>query len=477
MGEHGNERQQPDERDSPRGFAISERRRGHWLCMRATHGLAAVVILLSACHAEMESDPAGATEPAVTEEAVPIQAPNVDAADATAGAPRLVIAVFGTGVGEVRVTDEDTGTVLGTCRKNCLLHPTEGQHLEITAATPSIYQGLTGACTSAGPTCELTVAPGLSVVAATFATDPKEQWTLLPGGSPIASAAFDGAGNLIATSKGVTKFSPTGAVVWRIGLAACSVATGPGDTIYAQTATTVVKLAPDGSRLWTRPLDPHAVGCGDGEGFIHNLAVGSDGAVAIHGDTGVARWDTDGNLSWATAVSSLGEFGVAIEPDGTVNVAVLFDEPINLVRFAADGTPVEGVEHITDQYHGMFVVDAGGRLLATASGHSHTDALGHSVRLPDPDFAPNGICAAGTEVGWLYQLNDDSVLARDWTVNRYRTDGSLAWTYSGAVHTSFFDELGTIPLDIAGAPDGRIAIVGQFTGPTSLGGWIAVFAP
>src|SRR4029079_1293221 len=115
----------------------------------------------------------------------------------------------------------------------------------------------------------------------------------------------------------------------------------------------------DGTRRWTRQLDPHAVGCGNGEdpGFIHNLAVGSDGAVAIHGNTGVARWDTNGNLTWSAAVSSLGEFGVAIEPDGTVDVAVLFDEPINLVRFAADGTPVEGIDHIRSQYHGMFLFD------------------------------------------------------------------------------------------------------------------------
>ena len=362
-------------------------------------------------------------EPAAADGVVPIQAPELEIADATAatdaatGAPLLVIALFGTGVGEVRVTDAETFTELATCRKNCIVRPTEGQHLEITAATPSIYKGLAGACTSASPSCDLTVGPGLSVVAATFASDPREQWTLLPGGSPIASAAFDGSGNLIATSRGVTKLSPAGAVVWRIGLAACSVATGPGDTIYAQTPTAVVKLAPDGTRLWTRPLDPHAVGCGDGEGFIHNLAVGSDGAVAIHGNTGVARWDTSGNLSWAAAVNSLGEFGVAIEPDGTVDVAVLFDEPINLVRFAADGTPLEGIDHITEQYHGMFVVDASGRLLATGSGHSHTDGFGHSVDIPDSDFAPNGICAAGTDVGWIYQLNDSSFFARDWTVN------------------------------------------------------------
>ena len=78
----------------------------------------------------------GATQPAANEDIVPIQA-EADEAEAAAQPPRLVIALFGTGVGEVRVTDVDTGTVLATCGHNCIVRPTEGQHLEITAATPS----------------------------------------------------------------------------------------------------------------------------------------------------------------------------------------------------------------------------------------------------------------------------------------------------------------------------------------------------
>ena len=261
-----------------------------------------------------------------------------------------------------------------------------------------------------------------------------------------------------------------------------AVATGPNDTIYAETASQIVKLAPNGTTVWSRSLDPKAVGCGGSEGFVHNLAVGSDGAVAVHGNTGVARWDTNGNLSWATAVSAGGEYGVAIDPQGVVNVAILSPEsgePIDLARFAADGTPLASVEHITSQYHGMFVIDAGGRLFATASGHSHTDGFGDSVDLDDPDYAPNGICAAGTDVAWLYQADDNTTFARDWTVNRYHGDHSQVWTYRGKVMNTagFFEEFGTIPLDIAGAPDGRIAIVGSFSGPTYNGGWIATFKP
>lgn len=394
--------------------------------------------------------------------------------------PRLVIRVAGGGIGEVLVSDAITGEALTTCTHSCVLRPAPGQ-LEIAAATPSIYGGLSGACTTTSSSCEVTITDRITIVTATFTTDPKEQWTRLPGGGAIASAAFDGSGNLIVASNGITKLSPTGAVVWQIPLAPCAVATGPGDTIYAETTTAVTRLTPGGDAIWSQPLDPVAVGCGSViEGFVHNLAVGSDGAVAIHGDRGVARWDGDGNLTWALAVASLGEYGVAIEPEGVVDVAVLTDEPIDLVRFSASGAPLDGISHITSQYHGMFVVDATGRLLATASGHSHTDALGHSVRLvTDPDYAPNGICAAGVDdVAWIYQADDGLfAFAREWTVNRYHGNGDLAWTYHVVPEASVYEALGTMPMDIAGAPDGRIAIVGSFTGPTYAGGWIATFAP
>jgi len=395
--------------------------------------------------------------------------------------PGLRIVLAGGGVGEVAVSDPATGLVLATCTAACTVRANKGQMLSVTASTPSIFGGLSGACSTPEAFCDVTIGATTATVTATFATDPKEQWTRLPGGGSILSAAFDSSGNLVVASKGVVKLSPAGAVIWQIPLTVCVVATGPGDTIYAQTATQVVKLGSDGAMLWSSPLDPHAVGCGGTEGFVHNLAVGSDGAVAIHGDTGVARWDASGKLSWAAAVDAHGEYGVAIDPAGVVDVAVLSTvtgETVDLARFAADGTPLAGQERIANQYHGMFVVDATGRLLATGSGHSHTDALGHSIDLLDPDYAPNGICAAGTDAAWLYQADDESSLARDWTVNRYHTDGSLAWTYHlPLLHDGFFGELGTIPLDIAGAPDGRIAIVGSFTGPTYFGGWIATFAP
>src|SRR6185436_13250511 len=96
------------------------------------------------------------------------------------------------------------------------------------------------------------------------------------------------------------------------------------------------------------------------DGFTHNIAVGTDGAVAIHGNQGVARWDTNGNLTWSFPLQNLDVFGVAIDPHGVVHASVVelsSGEVIDLVRFAADGTALPPIEHVANQPHGMFVID------------------------------------------------------------------------------------------------------------------------
>jgi hypothetical protein len=397
--------------------------------------------------------------------------------------PGLRVVFAGDGIGEVRVNDA-TGTTLATCTASCTVAAAPGQALEVAASSPSVFGGLSGACTTDDVACNVTIGAGLSRITATFTRATGELWTRLPGDEPFRSAAFDGAGRLIVASGArILKLSPGGAILWDSPLGVCSIATGPRNTIYAQTPTTVVKLSASGATLWTQPLDPNAVGCGGDDsfdGFVHNLAVGSDGAVAIHGTTGVARWDTDGQLTWSAAVESHGVSGVAIDPHGVVHVAVESElgETVDLVRFAADGSPLDPIESVVGQPHGMIVIDPVGRLLATGSGHSHTDGFGHSVDLPaDPDFAPNGICAASSDVGWLHEASDDTFFARDWTFDRFHADGSLASSVTSFVREHGFDEIGTNPHDIAGSLDGRIAIVGEHHGVTYHGGWIVTYGP
>jgi hypothetical protein len=440
------------------------------------------------CRLDLEFRPADIGDRAATLEVSAARGGRLTIAlrgEATRAADQLALAIAGGGLGEVVVRDAASQSELAVCTADCTVAVTAGQELEIAASTVSRYGGLSGACVSQEATCTFTAAAGTSTLTATFARDPGERWTVLPGGGTIRTAAYDSAGNLVVGTGGITKLSPDGAVVWNVPLAVCVLAIGPGDTIYAQTTTQVVKLDAGGATLWSRPLDRHAVGCGDGEGFIHNLAVGVDGAVAIHGDTGVARWDADGNLTWAAAVDGFGVYGVAIDRAGTVHAGVLdpdSGESIAVVLFAADGTPLGAGDRITPQYHGMFLIDAADRLVATASGHSHTDFVGGgtsgTVEIPDPDYAPTGICSSGGgELGWLYQLDDGSSLARDWVLERYRNGQFVSRVSRAPVPDLFAGPFGTVPMDIAMDAQGNIAIVGSYTGVVSGGGWIQTFGP
>jgi len=397
-------------------------------------------------------------------------------------AVRIVFA--GDGLGEVQV-DSDLGT-LATCTATCRIRAAAGESLTLIPSSPSVFGGLTGACSNPVGGCQLTTTSATQVVTATFTRPPREVWTRLLGGSQIMSAAYDRSGNLVVAADQITKLSPTGATIWQVALAVCSVAIGPNGTVYAQTATELHKLTAAGGPVWTVPLDPRAVGCARDDdagfdGFLHNLAVGSDGAVAVHGDTGVARWAANGAFSWSAALDSGGRYGVVIDAAGVVGAAIQSanGETTDLARFSATGARLVDQEGIAGQYHGMMVMSPGGQLLVTSSGHSHVDALGHSVQLLDPDFVPNGICAAGNDAAWLYEPDDNSQLARVYTLDRYRADNQLASSFTSAPAQSppFGDLLGTAPHDIAGALNGRVAVVGAYVTTLRRQGWITVFAP
>jgi len=121
----------------------------------------AFALALSACQLQA-SDPADPADPETPPPSPLNDVPgeHADLASGPVARPSLIIHIVGTGIGEVGVTDELTGNTLATCTHTCLLRPTEGQQLEILAATPSIDGGLSGACTSPGPQCEVTIGAG-----------------------------------------------------------------------------------------------------------------------------------------------------------------------------------------------------------------------------------------------------------------------------------------------------------------------------
>jgi hypothetical protein len=231
---------------------------------------------------------------------------------AQGGTAALDLVIAGDASGEVQIEGLFSGVPPVTCFASCTVPLQPGTTYELTAATPSGFGGIAGACTSADGPCTFTAPVGTVAATVTFAKDPKERWTRLPGAAPVRALAYDGSGNLIVAAAGVTKLSPAGGTMWTVPLGGVHhLAAGPGGTIYV-VDTVLRKLDASGAEQWARALPPHAEGCGAAAAFERCLAVGADGAVAIHGTTGVARWDAAGALSWALPVPS-GLRAVAID--------------------------------------------------------------------------------------------------------------------------------------------------------------------
>jgi hypothetical protein len=354
----------------------------------------------------------------------------------------------------------------------------------LTAATPSGFGGITGACATPSGMCSFVAAAGTQAATATFAKDPKEQWTRLPAGGAVRSLAYDGAGNLIVASAVLSKLSPLGATLWVLPLAGVHhVATGPGDTIYVVDAM-VRKLDADGVALWARPLPAEAQGCGSAGAFERCLAVGSDGAVAVRGNTGVARWDAAGNPSWGMPVP-FGTLTVAIDAAGVVHAARDNGaiDSIDVVRFSPAGAALPPLEGYTGQYHACLAIDGAGQLMATSSGHGsvtlETAAFSEDLDTDDPDWVPTGAAAAGNgDVLWVYSPSELDWPALPWTARRYSAAGMQRWTLAREPTTSpFWGSFGATPIDLAAGPDGELAVGGVYYGLSYTGAWIQTFAP
>jgi hypothetical protein len=353
----------------------------------------------------------------------------------------------------------------------------------ITPATPSGFGGIAGACTSATGPCTFTAPLGAATATVTFAKDPKERWTRLPGNAPVRALAYDPAGNLIVAAAGLSKLSPSGATLWTLPLGGVHhVATGPGGTIYVLD-TMLRKLDAAGAELWAKPLPAHAQGCTAAGAFTRCLAAGADGAVAVRGTTGVARWNAAGTLTWSMPVPA-GPYAVAIDAAGVVNAAYSssIGDYVDVVRFAPDGTSLPPLEFFTGEYHGMLSLDGAGQLMATSSGHGRvllkTAAFTRGLDTEDADWVPTGIAAAGTgDILWVYQPTDMSSPATAWIARRHTAAGALLWSLSRRELPALFGPFGATPLDLAAGSAGELAVGGTYTGLTYTGGWLQTFAP
>ncbi|HWO20484.1 MAG TPA: choice-of-anchor D domain-containing protein [Kofleriaceae bacterium] len=409
---------------------------------------------------------------------------------ALAGAGALDLVFAGGGSGEVQIEALGSGEPPVICFASCTVPLEPGSQYELTPATPSSFGGIAGACASATGACTFTAPLGASAATVTFAKDPKERWTRLPGTAPVRALAYDGSGNLIVAAAGLAKLSPAGATIWSLPLAGVHhVATGPAGTIYVLD-TMLRKLDAAGAEQWARPLPAHAQGCTASGELDRCLAVGADGATAVRGTTGVTRWDAAGTQTWTRPVPA-GPRAVAIDAAGVVYAAQdngAF-ESIDVVRFAPDGSPLPLLEAYTAQYHAMLALDGAGQLMATSSGHSsvslETAAFSQVLQTQDPDWVPTGLAGAGTgDVLWVYQPSELGWPAPPWTARRYSAAGALLWSLTRSGTAALLGPFGTLPLDLAAGPGGlaagpggELAVGGTYTGLTYTGGWIQTFAP
>jgi hypothetical protein len=412
------------------------------------------------------------------------------------GSASLDIAFAGNATGEVQI---DTGAGFATCFSSCSVPIEPGVALAVYVATPSEFAGWGGACTgvAAASPCYLTPAAGATPITVSFVHQPKERWTRLPfPGEPFVGLAYDGSGNLIAgTGAHLVSIDPAGTTRWTRALAVSAIATGPGDSIYVASATSLTKLDAAGDIAWSVTFGANEAGCtmyplGDYQGFARCVAVGADGSVAVHGTAGVARRDANGTLLWSTPVARTLSLAVAIESTGIVDVGTLPEDSgdgMDVVRLAAsDGSILGRVDNANLMYHGMFVLDPADHLIGSSAGHSEVCVRSSSLAgtfdftscldVQSPSFVDNGIARAGTgDLAWLHL--DDFSSPGPFTLHRLSRAGVETWSFVGRPTASYFGTSGDTPFEVAADASGNIAIAGAYSGISYDGAWVQTFSP
>lgn len=392
-----------------------------------------------------------------------------------------VTITFAGDMGDARIEDAVTFALLAKCTASCSTLVRVGRRIRIVASSfGSNYGGMTGACTTTSSECERTVSStGLSVTLQ-LPKEPYEGWARLLPGSGFRTAAFDDSGNLLlgATSS-VTKLAPDGSTIWSSPQSVRTLAAGPSDTIFVQTGTALRKLAPDGGELWTRL---HGLGaCTPEPSYANTLAVGTDGAVVVQGATGVSRYDANGTLMWSVPLAATGRCAIAIDRV-TGNVYVLTEnlddfESTDVVELAAtDGAELARTPSVTLQYDARIAAAMGGGSVVCSSGHGIVHLRSPTGnRLEDlgvPNSTPNGCVAAGAGAGWVYAV--DELYPETWRLERLGPNG---FSHTRRAIDASDLRRGTAPRAIAGSASGRIAVAGDYFGATGHGAWAQVFEP
>jgi hypothetical protein len=397
------------------------------------------------------------------------------------------ITFAGSAAGEVRVVDLDNGLELQhACTASCTARVPIGHRARITAATPSLFGGIAGACGASSPelACDFVAAGGAAdALTATFVRAPTESWTALLPANGNDVLVPDGA-VIASTYIGMHGFTEQGTPMWPTdGRYAYGVARTTTSETYVKRLPTIELVDAHGAVVWSRPLGEK---CNGTTGRC--IASGPADEVAMHGATNLIVWNHDGSVRWSRPIPADGQDGVAFSPDGDVWIASA-DGSGGLVAErhaaadAADGTPGVRIPLASTTTYAWFVFDASGGLVAsTYSTHAKLErhALDGSLTwsrtanafVPRVSRDPQGRIAwvrtnikpDGSIGDWVVELVDVATGAPTKTLShpRYGANGAL---------------LGTVALDVALAPDDHMAVTGYYFGLGASGGFVTLYTP
>jgi List-Bact-rpt repeat protein len=413
------------------------------------------------------------------------------AADAGPPPPGLNIQFAGSALGEVRV---ETSALVEYCVDPCTLDIPAGETVTITGVTPSSFGGWSGACSGADPTCTFTM-PGATIsVTVSFEADPSEAWTmLLTAGAVVLSADWDSGGNLIlGTSAGLAKLSGGGETFWTVPSLSGTARVGPGDVIYVLSGNTLTKVDTGGDTVWSHTLANAADSCATPTPRqAHTWAVSPNGDIALQRGNALEVWTSAGVPHWTVPdVGPDPRCAVAIDSAGNIASGVRDEvsaEGTALSRYAPDGTPLGIGEIVGSQYTFTMDYDASDTLATSSSGHSHADVerigvYAHSASVDSASWIHHAVTVdAAGDVTWFYVLDE--------LCGGFGTDNFAAFHYDPAGNQlwSLSKDNDWIPFpiyecnwgfginDLAASATGRVALVGNWSGPSGSYAWVEVF--
>lgn len=365
-----------------------------------------------------------------------------------------------------------------TCHASCVVGVAAGTDVTLAGITPLQFSGWTGDCT--GTSCNLGTIVNPRSATATFDLLPHQIGMLIPPEDPT-SVAYIGADIAVGDAHAVTRMKTDGTIVYRRQIVSAPVrgiATDASGAVYALTASSVTKLASDGTVSWTTPVVTSS-----GRSTLSRnsrVQVSADGTVvAIQIAGGVRVLDGAGADRFTVTNLETGSFYVvatAIAPDNTVAVATWDSnfEETHVHRYAVTGT--EGTELVFGglKYDTSLAYDSQGNLDAIATGNARWAAVTVSPTGVAASVFPQTMVAGSAlnSVAGLAASSDGHLVAMRAAsgafpfglhVEVWSPAGVMAWSVDRMPELAPIGSRGISPTAVATDQGNEIAIGGTYT--------------